>query len=370
MANAPKWPLVELRDHIELLTGFPFKSAEYTAADEDVRLLRGDNIAQGTLRWENAKRLPKTISNDYPKFELSKDDVILAMDRPWIEAGLKYAWITMGDLPCLLVQRVARLRGKTGLTTKFLRYVIGSHDFTSHVKSITIGVNVPHISGRDIGRFQFCLPPLQMQERIASILSAYDDLIENNTRRIAILEEMARRIFEEWFIHFHAPGCEGLPHIDSAIGSIPQGWRVLEVKNIIQRKRPGVIYRGEDCQSTGPVMVIDQSTDECLGFHDKEPDHAASAHDPLIIFGDHTCKMQMMLSPFSIGQNTIVFGSCPGLSVHYVYALIRRLSLAHEYKRHWNDLLKKLVLAAPLRLTADYGNLVRPLFEFSDNLRQ
>ena len=65
-----------------------------------------------------------------------------------------------------------------------------------------------------------------VQDHIASILSAYDDLIENNTRRIAILEEMARRIFEEWFVHFRAPGCEGLPMVDSAIGPIPEGWEV------------------------------------------------------------------------------------------------------------------------------------------------
>ena len=59
------------------------------------------------------------------------------------------------------------------------------------------------------------------------ILSAYDDLIENNTRRIAILEEMARRIFEEWFVHFRAPGCEGQPMVDSAIGPIRRGGRSL-----------------------------------------------------------------------------------------------------------------------------------------------
>lgn len=69
-------------------------------------------------------------------------------------------------------------------------------------------------------------PPLPIQRRIASILSAYDDLIENNTRRIAILEEMARRIYEEWFVKFKFPGHEKVKMVDSELGKIPEGWKV------------------------------------------------------------------------------------------------------------------------------------------------
>lgn len=70
------------------------------------------------------------------------------------------------------------------------------------------------------------LPNLPMQRRIASILSAYDDLIENNTRRIAILEEMARRIYEEWFVRFRFPGHDQVQKVASELGLIPEGWRV------------------------------------------------------------------------------------------------------------------------------------------------
>jgi type I restriction enzyme S subunit len=70
------------------------------------------------------------------------------------------------------------------------------------------------------------LPNLPMQRRIASILSAYDDLIENNTRRIAILEEMARRIYEEWFVRFRFPGHDQVQKVASELGLIPEEWRV------------------------------------------------------------------------------------------------------------------------------------------------
>ena len=70
------------------------------------------------------------------------------------------------------------------------------------------------------------LPPLTIQRKIAAILSAYDDLIENNNRRIKLLEEMAQRIYREWFVDFRYPGHENVQLVDSELGPIPQGWRV------------------------------------------------------------------------------------------------------------------------------------------------
>jgi type I restriction enzyme S subunit len=205
--------------------GFPFKSAKFLDQSEHaVRLLRGDNIGQGLLRWDGAKHWPEAEVEAVASYHVAQGDVVLAMDRPWIEAGLKFAYVRPSDMPCLLVQRVTRMRGTATLETDFLRHVIASPAFTGYVKSITTGVNVPHISGKDIKKFQFPLPPLDTQRRIASILGAYDDLIEVNRRRIAVLEEMARGLFEEWFVRFHFPGHEAVPILESQDGPLPEGW--------------------------------------------------------------------------------------------------------------------------------------------------
>ena len=71
--------------------------------------------------------------------------------------------------------------------------------------------------------FEFHVPPLPVQRRIAGILSAYDELIENSQRRIRILEAMARALYREWFVHFRFPGHENLPRVASPLGEIPQG---------------------------------------------------------------------------------------------------------------------------------------------------
>lgn len=221
-----QWKTTKLGEHVDIQTGFPFKSQKYVDDPSEIRLLRGDNIVQGRLRWEGVKRWPQEDASNFAKYFLQTDDVVLAMDRPWIEAGLKYAWITGRDLPCLLVQRVSRLRGRNGLLTPYIRYVIGHHSFTDYVKGIWTGIAVPHISESQIRAFEFCLPPIATQEKILNILSAYDDLIENNTRRNKILEDMAQVLYREWFVNFRFPGHEKVRMVESELGPIPEDWSV------------------------------------------------------------------------------------------------------------------------------------------------
>ncbi|MCU0523234.1 MAG: hypothetical protein MUF72_00235 [Elainella sp. Prado103] len=97
------WCWTTLGDEVELLTGFPFKSARYTEDPHDILLLRGDNLAQGYLRWDNAKRWSSNELEGVENYFLKAGDIVVAMDHPWIEAGLKYACLSQKDLPCLLV---------------------------------------------------------------------------------------------------------------------------------------------------------------------------------------------------------------------------------------------------------------------------
>ena len=83
-----------------------------------------------------------------------------------------------------------------------------------------------------IWRIPLLLPDIATQRKIASILSAYDDLIENNTRRIAILEAMAQAIYREWFVEFRFPGHKKVKLVDSPLGKIPEGWRWSKLKDI------------------------------------------------------------------------------------------------------------------------------------------
>lgn len=174
------WIQTTLGSEVNLLSGFPFKSARYSECEDDIRLLRGDNIVQGALRWDDAKRWPASDTDEYKRYRLCAADVVLAMDRPWVKAGLKRAQISSDDLPCLLVQRTARLRCNGSLNNRFLLYLISSNAFTRHILGAQTGIGVPHISGKQINDFRFLKPPLIEQVDIADQL----DALAEATRRL------------------------------------------------------------------------------------------------------------------------------------------------------------------------------------------
>ena len=253
----PTWQKTTFNNHVDLLAGFAFRSKFFTDSPDDIHLVKGADVQQGYINWGGCRRWPKTKTKKLEKFWLEKDDVILAMDRPWISSGLKWGWIKTGDPESLLVQRVARLRGKRGLLTQYLRYLIASPQFTDYVRPIVTGVNVPHISGNQILSFSFLLPPLPTQKKIASILSAYDDLIENNLKRIKILEEMAQNLYREWFVKFRFPGHQNTRFVDSSLGRIPAGWEVARLDSLIANHIGGGWGKeAEDGKHTESAWVI------------------------------------------------------------------------------------------------------------------
>jgi type I restriction enzyme S subunit len=115
---------------------------------------------------------------------------------------------------------------------KFLFYYFGSPQMVRHIRSIAIGAAVPGINLGLLKALQVALPPLKVQKEIVRFLSAYDDLIENNTRRIKILEEMAQRIYREWFVNFRFPGHEKVRLVKSGLGPIPAGWEPKRLEDI------------------------------------------------------------------------------------------------------------------------------------------
>lgn len=203
--NSPgsNWRDTVLGAEIDLLAGFAFKSAQYTGNADGIRLLRGDNIIQGRLRWDDAKKWPSTDTEDYERYQLEEGDIVLAMDRPWVKAGLKHADISAEDLPCLLVQRTARLRGRANLENRFLKLLIGSAAFTRHILGVQTGTGVPHISGHQINSFEFACPPLPDQRHIAenleSIRAETQHLTHLYKRKLAALEELKKSLLQQAF---------------------------------------------------------------------------------------------------------------------------------------------------------------------------
>ena len=126
-----------------------------------------------------------------------------------------------------------------GLESRFLYYWLVAPQGRAQLQRCTIGVAQPALTIILLKGMEIALPPLPVQRRIAGILSAYDELIENSQRRIRILEEMARAIYREWFVHFRFPGHEKLPRVASPLGDIPKGWEIKPLEEVCTRITDG-----------------------------------------------------------------------------------------------------------------------------------
>ncbi|OIP11190.1 MAG: hypothetical protein AUK53_08840 [Betaproteobacteria bacterium CG2_30_59_46] len=146
----------------------------------------------------------------------------------------------------------------------FVYYRLQGFDFGR----FNAGAGVPTLNRNHLDTLELDIPPLQTQRRIASILSAYDELIENNQRRIRILEDMARSLYREWFVHFRYPGHENersevsslrpsVPLVDSPLGQIPQGWEVKSLGALMLEQIGGGWGKDvPDEKHTEPAWVI------------------------------------------------------------------------------------------------------------------
>lgn len=114
---------------------------------------------------------------------------------------------------------------------EFLYYLLISQ--TENIKKLAGGATYKEINKTTLENFEVEIPDIKLQKTIANILCNYDDLIENNTKRIKILEEMAQSLYEEWFINFKFPGHETIKLVDSELGKIPEEWRIFDSSNVI-----------------------------------------------------------------------------------------------------------------------------------------
>lgn len=125
---------------------------------------------------------------------------------------------------------VITTRDPSRLVTRFLYYSLRPK--LSEFRSVSTGAATKFLTLTILKETEIAVPPPPIQRHITGILSAYDDLIENNLRRIRILEEMARALYREWFVHFRTPGHETVSRVTSLLGPIPQGWEVREMQEV------------------------------------------------------------------------------------------------------------------------------------------
>ena len=191
--------------------GYPYSEIEYI-----------DISSVGTGILESTKHMLLANAPSRAKRIVRNFDTLLATVRPNLRSFL---FVSNPKPNTIVSTGFAVLRATDAIDPRFLYYSVTNQKFTDYLTANAKGAAYPAIDVATIERAEIFIPLLHVQQIIAGVLCIYDDLIKNNLRRISILEEMTRRIFEEWFVYFRFPGNKSTKMVKSEIGDIPEGWR-------------------------------------------------------------------------------------------------------------------------------------------------
>ncbi len=205
--------------------------------DSGIPVISAANIKNGKIKVDG-----KFVSEEYynkwtTRGYIEPGDILITTEAPVAEIAK-----VPGDQTYLISRRVIALQvDLKKADSSYIYYLLRTEGILRYFESLSHGATVPRIYKEDILSLEINLPELPTQNKIASILTAYDDLIENNNQRIKLLEEMAEEIYKEWFVRFRFPGYQNTNFVDKegkqvphgTKGAIPEGWEKLKLRECL-----------------------------------------------------------------------------------------------------------------------------------------
>jgi type I restriction enzyme S subunit len=362
-----KYRLVNFGDMCEHSAFGPrFSSNEY-APDGNVACLRTmDMDFSGRINFD-AMPLAKLDLSRLRNHILRRDDLVITRTGAYLG---KAAVFTQFRLPVVAgaFSICFRLNREIAWPV-FVRYFFNSSVGQTATRSIATGSAQPNLNIPLLFSLSVPLPPLHTQRKIASVLSAYDDLIENNTRRIAILESMAQALYQEWFVRFRFPGHENVPLVPSPLGDIPQGWKPTTWGELARLEYGKALRTYREGGGEFPVF----GTNGAIGWHDK----ALCKSDGVIIGrkgayrGVHYSKM-----PFWVIDTA--FYLCPqwsGLDIKWCFFTLKEVDInsidsGSAIPSTSRDAFYAIpVVLPPTAITVQFREMIDPIISACLNLR-
>jgi|GEM_PF-812397 len=238
---------IDVGSNVDFLTGPAFDSSRFNDNGIGLRLARGINITRGKMRWDKKNTQFWDGNNgSLKKYELAEADILIGMDGSLV--GRNYASIRSEDLPCLLVQRVARLRKHSLIDMSYLYFTIASDYWLNYVDVVKTNSGIPHISNGDIKNFNIPKHGLECQKKIAKILTTIDQLIEKTETLIDKHTAIKKGMMEDLFTRGVdlatgqlRPPVEQAPHLykETELGWVPKEWKVGKLGCYISKIEQG-----------------------------------------------------------------------------------------------------------------------------------
>lgn len=238
------WEIFKLREVATVIDSL-HQTPKYSKTG--IPMVRVTDVKGGYLSLDNTYKVSKDVFFEFSKnHKPQKGDIIITRVGTY---GLSSFVNT--NLDFCLGQNTAVIVPE--INNKFLYYVMTSNIVTNQIEALITGSSYKSISLGHIRNLNISTPPLKTQKRIADILSAYDDLIENNLKRIKLLEQAAQNIYKEWFVNMRFPGYEEAK-FDSETG-LPEGWEIKELNSLIELLG-GFAFKSKSYIDGGKYKVI------------------------------------------------------------------------------------------------------------------
>lgn len=351
-----------LQDVCKLIVDCPHSTARDEG--EGYPLIRTPNIGKGRLILEGVHKVSKEV---YEKRNLRvtprAGDIIFAREAPAGNAAI----ILEGQIVCL-GQRTVLIRPNTDLVyPKFLVYYILAPQQQYKLLGGANGATVAHVNIPIIRKMTIHLPAMDTQVKIAEILSAYDSLIENNRKQIALLEEAAQRLYREYFVDLRFPGYENTKIVDG----VPDGWGKELVGNLIAKVPRTKQIKVVDYLSEGVLPIIDQSREFVAGYTD-DKDALVNTELPIIVFGDHTRILKYIQFPFAKGADgtQLIISNTTRMPQSLFYFSLVAVDLSnYHYARHFKYLKAEEIFVPPLDIANKFDKFASPILLRIQKLR-
>lgn len=304
--------MTKLKNVCEFIVDCPHS----TAKDEGIGypLIRTPNIGKGRFNLDSVHRVSKEVYQQRNLRATPQDnDLIFAREAP---AG-NVAIIKGGEKYCLGQRTVLIRPNPKFVSPDFLTYFLLAPQQQYGLLGTANGATVAHVNLPTIRELEINLPPSEAQCRIADILSAYDDLIENNQKQIKLLEEAAQRLYKEWFVDLHFPGYEHTKIVDG----VPEGWIKRNVNEIV------TFHRGYDLtkenMKKGQYPVVGSTS--IIGYHNEY-----KIEGPGIVTGRSGSlgQYQLIWDNYWPHNTSLYISDFKNHSVFYIFSLLQTLNFS------------------------------------------
>jgi type I restriction enzyme S subunit len=371
-----EWKEIYLGEVIKIKHGYAFKSEYFSDEGEYIVLTPGNFFEEGGFKLREDKN--KFYSSEYPKeYLLSKEDLIIAMTEQG-DGLLGSSALIPDDNKFLHNQRLGlvQIKDDEKIDKIYLYYLFNTSILRSQIFASATGLKVRHTAPERVYKCRVNIPPLPIQKKIAAILSAYDDLIENNLKQIRLLEEMAQITYQEWFVRLQFPNHENTP-IDETTG-LPIGWENCLfgdiVKNFDNKRIP--LSSAQRLQKKGVYPYYGAASifdyiDEYI-FDGK---YLLMGEDGTVITTKGTPSIQFVNGKFWVNNHSHVLRGTK-VSTEFLYVFLNQYQIAGHItgsaqpKINQKNMNLIKVTVASKNVMLSFDDLLIPIFEQIFNLNK